>query len=135
MDRIREAAMMRRSPLYLWMLQNHGVFGETVAEAVRPNWKALAEAFGAEGLTDADGKPPTPEGTRQTWWKVRKTVKARQAAAARRQGGISPQPPPQAAPLPDLLTPEAEPGPEFRFDDLKPAVPRKFVPKADKEAK
>ena len=83
--RLAEAATMRRSTLYTWMLTNHDTFKEVVAKAVRPNWKALAVEFAAGGLTDADGKAPSDETTRQTWWKVRKTVAARQASAIKRK--------------------------------------------------
>jgi hypothetical protein len=74
-DKLRKAATTaRRSSLYLWMLENFDTFSAAVSEAGRPNWGALAETFGAEGLRDLKGKPPSPEGTRQTWWKVRKAV-------------------------------------------------------------
>jgi hypothetical protein len=83
--RLTEAAMRRRSSLYVWMLENHDSFKDVIAKAVRPNWHALAEAFAEEGQTDADGNKPTAECTRQTWWKVRKVVAARQLAQAKRQ--------------------------------------------------
>jgi hypothetical protein len=83
--RLTEAAMRRRSSLYVWMLENHDSFKEVIAKAVRPNWQALAEAFAEGGQTDADGNKPTAEATRQTWWKVRKVVAARQLAQAKRQ--------------------------------------------------
>jgi hypothetical protein len=76
---LTEAALSKRSALYVWMLENHDTFAEVVAKAGRPNWKALAEAFGAQGYTDSDGQSPSDEVTRQTWWRVRKTVKARRA--------------------------------------------------------
>ena len=56
------------------------------------NWKALAVEFAAGGLTDADGKAPSDETTRQTWWKVRKTVAARQASAIKRKVKASVEP-------------------------------------------
>src|SRR3984885_13852684 len=83
--RLTEAAMRRRSSLYVWMLENHDIFKAVIAKAVRPNWHALAEAFAEDGQTDADGSKPTAECTRQTWWKVRKVVAARQVAQAKRQ--------------------------------------------------
>lgn len=99
--KVRKAAVTdRRSPLYLWMLANHAGFSATVAEAGRPNWKALSEAFAEEGLMDLKNKPPTPEGARLTWLKVRKVVKARDAersAARLHQAGRTQQrdaPPP-----------------------------------------
>jgi HTH-type transcriptional regulator/antitoxin HigA len=45
-DKIRQAATKeRRSALYRWMLANFDDFKATVAEAGRPNWKALSEAL------------------------------------------------------------------------------------------
>ena len=59
-DKIRQAATKeRRSALYRWMLANFDDFKATVAEAGRPNWKALSEAFGTEGLLDRNGNTPT----------------------------------------------------------------------------
>ncbi len=58
-------------------MDNHDTFKQVVAEAVRPNWKALAASFASQGLTDAYDKPPTGEVTRATWWRVRKAVDAR----------------------------------------------------------
>ena len=92
------AANARRSPLYVWMLENHAIFRVVVTEAIRPNWAALAQRFAAEGLNDADDKAPTAETVRQTWWRVRKTLDARQKSAARRGQAqkVAPPPPPPA---------------------------------------
>ena len=129
-ERIRQAALGRRSSLYLWMLENHDTFAATVAEAVRPDWTALAEAFGAEGLTDSDNKPPSPEGTRQTWWKVRKAVKARRdkqpskpepTRLAQEQDSKPSQPSGQQAPSPvRTVQPDDDPSkPKFRYATRK----------------
>ena len=91
-----EAANARRSPLYVWMLENHAIFRVVVTEAIRPNWAALAQRFGAEGLLDADANAPTAETVRQTWWRVRKTLDARQKSAARRGQVQKATPPPPA---------------------------------------
>jgi hypothetical protein len=91
-DVLSKAATMRRSPLYSWMMANHDTFKAVVDEAVRPNWAALAQAFAAQGLTDADNKPPSSEGTRQTWWKVRKAIAARRATAAKRRAATPTRP-------------------------------------------
>ena len=82
---LTRAAKTRRSSLYVWMLENHDTFRGVVREAVRPNWDALAVAFAGKDLTDAEGKPPSAEVTRQTWWKVRKVVDARAKAARQPQ--------------------------------------------------
>jgi hypothetical protein len=105
--RLAEAATMRRSTLYTWMLTNHDTFKDVVAKAVRPNWKALAVEFAAGGLTDADGKAPSDETTRQTWWKVRKTVAARQASAIKRKVKASVASEPPVTPPPPDRAPAA----------------------------
>jgi hypothetical protein len=128
--RLTEAAMRRRSSLYVWMLENHDSFKEVIAKAVRPNWLALAEAFAEDGQTDADGNKPTAETTRRTWWKVRKVVAARQLAQAKRQQtGSAPRPvdkaaaqkvqPPRAIPT----TPDKQPGVADDDDDIGPDKP------------
>jgi hypothetical protein len=88
LERIRQAAMSSRSTLYRWLQRNHDGFGAALAEAGRPNWKAITAELIADGLTDADGKPPSQEAVRQTWWKVRKAV---ESARAKR---LAPLPPP-----------------------------------------
>ncbi len=95
---LTEAALSKRSALYVWMLENHDDFASVVAKAGRPNWKALAEAFGAQGYTDSDNQPPSDEVTRQTWWRVRKTVKARRAKAVVAAAHVPPSPKPSNAP-------------------------------------
>lgn len=119
---LSEAAMSRRSSIYVWMLENHDAFAAVVAKAGRPNWKALAEAFGTQGRTDTDDKPPSAEVTRQTWWKVRKTVKARQAKAKQSTASPLPAQQQQAAPPrrltepPNPTQPTVQPG---RTDDIR----------------
>jgi hypothetical protein len=78
--KIRRAAVSERRSLYLWMLANFDEFSATVAEAGRPNWKALAKAFAEEGLTDVKGRDLAPEATRLTWLKVRKAVEKKAIA-------------------------------------------------------
>jgi hypothetical protein len=89
MDRIRAAILEdsgARSALYKWLRRNHKQFSETLAEAGRPDWSVIARAFGEEGLTDGDGKPPSKEGARQTWYKVKKDLVS---AARRKAGGVT----------------------------------------------
>ena len=114
---LARAAKTRRSSLYVWMLENHDTFRGVVKEAVRPNWDALAETFAAKDLRDAEGKPPSAETTRQTWWKVRKMVEARAKSAGQPQ---QPRSTPKRSdlasrPTPDLETPDdPPPRPAFR---------------------
>jgi hypothetical protein len=87
-DSIKRAATAdRRSSLYLWMVRNYDEFGATLADAGKPNWAALADAFKDEGLTDLKGRPPTPEGARLTWFKVRQ-AKNKQAKTAPTKAGV-----------------------------------------------
>ena len=104
-ERIRHAAASeRRSTLYQWLAANHDEFAAVIAEVGRPNWRALAMAFSEEGLRDRVGKPPSPEGTRLTWFKVRKAIEAQRT----RRPKVPPAPqPPQPSPAPS--TPVAEP--------------------------
>jgi len=136
---LTEAALSNRSALYVWMLENHDIFAAVVAKAGRPNWQALSEAFGTQGYTDSDGQPPSDEVTRQTWWRVRKTVKARRAkqpppVSAPAAASLRPEPSPPAPPVAHVL-PEAiedddsriiEPRSRFNW---QPAVPRAKPPK------
>jgi hypothetical protein len=112
-EKVRKAATTgRRSVLYRWMMANYAEFTATVAEAGRPNWAALAETFGEEGLHDRLGRPPSSETARQTWWLVRQAVA--------RSGGQLTQASTQpiVRPATSLLTPaEATPlvGTRFSF--------------------
>jgi hypothetical protein len=133
---LREAARSKRSPLYGWMIDNHDSFAVVLHEAVRPNWAEIARTFGAQGLTDANGQPPTEETTRQTWWKVRKTVKARQVAAQAKQSAASvplptPTPPqPVAAPAVAPSAPVVRSG--FDPATLRPARLKSGWPSEEK---
>jgi hypothetical protein len=82
MDRIRAAILEdsgARSALYKWLRRNHEQFSETLAEAGRPDWSVIARAFGEEGLTDGDGKPPSKEGRARPGTRSRKTWSPRPA--------------------------------------------------------
>jgi hypothetical protein len=112
------------------MLENHDIFKAVIAKAVRPNWHALAEAFAEDGQTDADGSKPTAECTRQTWWKVRKVVAARQVAQAKRQQTGSATRPvdkpaaPKVQPVRPILTaPDQQPTVADDDDDIGPDKP------------
>jgi hypothetical protein len=109
-----DAAMASRSTLFLWMMDNRIEFGDVLARAGRPDWKALAETFAEQGLTDGDGKPPTPVGTRQTWWKVRRAMARKESPRA-----SATKPPPPAAVIrapvrhDDDLPPDDDDEPDF----------------------
>jgi hypothetical protein len=123
-ERIRQAAALeRRSTLYRWMAANHDEFAAVIAEVGRPNWRALATAFSEEGLRDRLGKPPSPEGTRLTWFKVRKSVQAQRTKRPKLQPAPKPSPPP-ALPTP-VTEPRAETG-SSRADEQIARMERLF---------
>ncbi len=111
MSLLRDAAMSKRSSLYRWMIENHDMFADVLRKAGRPNWEALAKTLGEQGLSDAGNNPPSEETTRQTWWKVRKAIKARRDRRPALQH--LPTPPQRPDPVrppsayPDLDTPAA----------------------------
>jgi hypothetical protein len=73
-----------RSPLYRWMRRHHDALAEAFAETP-PAWTPLAAEMAAVGLTDADGKPPSPTSVRQTWYRVRRDLaRARELAASKK---------------------------------------------------
>jgi hypothetical protein len=109
---LTEAAMSKRSSLYRWMAENHDMFAEVLRKAGRPNWEALAKTLGEQGLSDAGNKPPSEETTRQTWWKVRKAMKARRDR----------RPPPQPQ-LPSPQRPDPVRAPAVSTDLDTPAAP------------
>ena len=79
----------QRSPLYLWLRQNHArLLEEFTASA--PSWPGLASALGDSGILNGEGKPPTAEGARTVWYRVRRDLAGKRKAAA-----IKPSPAPE----------------------------------------
>ena len=68
-----------RSSLFWYLLENHDDLLRA-ATGTRILWGPLCEQFAADGLRDAEGKPPSPETARMTWWRVRREVAKRRAA-------------------------------------------------------
>jgi hypothetical protein len=117
---LNAAALSKRSSLYVWMLENHDVFASVLKRAGRPNWEALARTFGDQGLRNAEGKPPSEETTRQTWWKVTKAMKARKdrrqavapPAVAWTETVQRPNPPPAKSTPPPSAPENSDPPPD-----------------------
>ena len=107
-ERLRQAAMSSRSSLYRWMRQNHEEFAAALADAGRPNWRAIAAEFAKDGLTDPD---PSPEAVRLTWWKVRKAVEASRGKQATKPSHPPVLKTPAEAPGPPAVTDAAAPDP------------------------
>lgn len=58
-----------RSAVYRWFWDHHDWFAERL-RVRRPNWPAIAKGFADSGVLDGDGKSPTAETVRRTWWRV-----------------------------------------------------------------
>lgn len=58
-----------RSGVYRWFWDNHDWFAERL-RVRRPSWPAIAKGFAECGVLDGDGKAPTAETVRRTWWRV-----------------------------------------------------------------
>src|SRR5262245_5997275 len=69
----------RRSSAYEWLRARHD--GLVAAFAERPpSWKALAGYLGANGITGADGRPPTAAALRSAWLRVTADAARRRAS-------------------------------------------------------
>jgi len=114
-DRIRSAVLIgRRSRLYLWMAANFDQFSATLAEAGRPNWQTLLEAFRDERLAD---KGMTAEKVRLTWFAVRAAVAKDQDLPAKLRALMVQEKPPARPPVAPVE------------DQLKPLAPAVAVPR------
>lgn len=71
----------RRSPLYLWLRENHDALVATFAQS-GPSWVTVARYLGEHGILDGDAKPPTARGARNAWGRVRKDVAKARAATS-----------------------------------------------------
>lgn len=74
----------QRSPLYLWLRQNHARLLEEFATNA-PSWPGLAAALGDNGILNGEGKRPTPEGARTVWYRVRREMSGVPKVAPSRQ--------------------------------------------------
>ena len=96
---IREAS--QHSTMKRWMIKHRDRMATELAATGRPSWQRIAEILDAEGLTDADGNPPSRNTARLTWRSIVKHVPVKPIGALPR-----PSSPPPAAPPPAEL-PEA----------------------------
>lgn len=78
----------------------------------RPDWQDMAVRLGAKGFVDVEGKPPSGELVRKTWWKVRRDKQRQAEGTTRRPRGR----PPVKAPAPVQAAP-AVPGVAAPTDD------------------
>jgi hypothetical protein len=101
------------------MVENYAEFARATS-AGPPDWTAIAQAFADQGFRGSTGKPPTPEGVRQTWWKVRRDKETRSAttpAARPAKPGLPPRQPPPAV---ERVSPAAPDDDGYHFDFGEP---------------
>lgn len=112
LQRIRDALAEggQHSKLHRWMVEQYPALRRLFAEN-GPQWPKLLAFFAEEGLTDADGKPPTLRGAQQTWYRIGQRMRAAERSkptarsgkrlplttAPSRVPGASPQPAPVAS--------------------------------------
>lgn len=72
----------RRSPLFRWLILRHDAFAAMLRE-YPASWNAIADALATLGVTDGQGKAPTAERVRKTWWDARQRVLAQRAPELR----------------------------------------------------
>ena len=117
----------QRSPLYLWLRQNHArLLEEFTASA--PSWPGLASALGNSGIFNGEGKPPTAEGARTVWYRVRRDLAGKRKVAA-----LKPSPAHEATvtPLPSSTQSDggdSEAGSPRRFGTVKLRGPAAEAP-------
>ncbi len=106
-----------RSPVYDLMWDHHARLAPELGHR-RPNWQAVAQALGDQGVLDGAGQAlaaTSAETVRKTWWKVcrdREAVAAGTTGRRRAKQG-------QAAPLPPS---PASAGPAGAYGMLPPGV-------------
>lgn len=126
LDSILAAARQRspgqrggRSPVYDLMWDHHARLAPELGRPRRPNWAAVAQALGHQGVLDGAGQAlaaASAETVRKTWWKVCRDKEAVAAGTTRRQRGAKQG---QVVPLPPL---PASAGPAGGHRMLPPGV-------------
>ncbi len=135
-----------RSPVYDLMWDHHARLAPELGCPRRPNWAAVAQALGDQGVLDGAGQAlaaTSAETVRKTWWKVCRDKDAVAAGATRgrrgaKQGQATPLPPSPASadpagghgmPPPSVEPPD-EPPSRFTFEFMRA---KDWTKKADKE--
>jgi hypothetical protein len=97
----------KRSELFSWLVEHHDDLLKAVGGG-RVDWRTAAEWFKGIGLTDATGKPASPQRARATWYNVRQFVAKRRVGRAPLRPGKAAAPRPPAAvqrPVPETTRP------------------------------
>jgi hypothetical protein len=75
------ATRPNQSALLQWLLCHHAEFAAGIPATGQPGWRRIATALTDSGFTKRDGSPIDADYARQTWWKVRRKLQARQPIA------------------------------------------------------
>ncbi len=120
-----------RSPVYDLMWDHHARLAPELGRPRRPNWAAVAQALGDQGVLDGAGQAlaaASAETVRKTWWKVCRDKEAVAAGTTGRrrakqgQAGLTSPAPASAVPagghglLPTGVEPAEEEPPRFKFE-------------------
>lgn len=93
---IREAS--QHSTMKRWMIKHRERMATELAATGRPSWQRIAEILDAEGLTDADGNPPSRNTARLTWRSIVQHVPVKPVGELPKPPAAAPLPPRPAAP-------------------------------------
>lgn len=72
-----ERGAWAHSPLYRWMVDNYAAMAQAIT-GKKVRWDRLSAAAIADGLTTRDGREPSGQTLRKTWYRVRKAIAALQ---------------------------------------------------------
>jgi hypothetical protein len=111
MQKARARGRGRRSPIMVWMQQNHEALATAFTQNA-PAWSVLATYLGERGITDGDGKLPSARATREAWGRVKAIVAAKATSVEAVAGKTAPV--------------SADGGDNAKVD--VPATPRRFRP-------
>ncbi len=113
-----------RSALFWWMVDHHSELVKDGATGRMP-WQRLCKNFVAEGLTDGNGKPPTPARAGKTWREACIAVEGiGRRASSTAQKPLAPpsrQHPDWQPPLADA--PRTAPALQYRRDEPEEVLP------------
>ena len=119
----------RRSALHKWLLGQYESLADTL-NGKAPDWVHAAAEAAAEGQTDANGRPPSPDTLRQMWGRVRRHVEKAEAAKGGGRAKASPaRSRPQADWQPRVVAPRTSQPFAGQLDNHRRASPDDWLPR------
>jgi hypothetical protein len=73
-----------RSPIYQWLADQHDELALGFRK-IPPSWTTLAKFLADHGITNADGRPPTPVAVRTSWLRVEAEFQRKRTRRGRMQ--------------------------------------------------